>query len=931
MPDPQEPRSAGGNERDSQLIQLALRQVERAASHGGSLSQTRSRWRAVEKDLATRFGGYDLVRELHRGGQGTVYLAVQRGTQRQVAVKSLHGGPFISRSELARFEREIQVLAALRHPSIVTIHESGSRDGAFYYVMDYIEGQPLDEYLAPRRAAANGAAHGKARDPAALRGFIRETLELFAQICDAVQVAHQRGVLHRDLKPGNVLVDAAGAPHVLDFGLAKVESINAPASTVTVTQTGQFVGTLAYASPEQLEANPNEIDIRTDIYSLGVLLYHALTGRYPYDVAGSLRDVTERILHTPPPRPGSVERAIDAEVETIVLKCLQKERERRYASAGDLARDIRDYLGGRPIEARRDSTVYVIRKQLWRHRVPVIIAGGFVALLLVSLGVTLHLLNQTKQQRDRALAAENQQFQQREQTAQQRDRALAAEHEQFRLREQAERSAAEARAITRFLQEMLESTSSREFAGREVTVRELLDRTSARMEREPPGQAAIESALHSSLGRGYLALGLPEQAAPHVYRALELRGALHQTPALMLADAHKDTAMVELRRANLDVAERHALAALAEHAAAGSILSSEYASAQNTLALVLRAQGRFQEALAAQREALAGYLVTLGPDHLTTASCHGNLAITLTDLGRHVEAEAQQRVALASKRQHLPDGHPEIAHLLVGLGASLRHQRRYAEALESAAQGIDALRCGETLHDPMFASALGQYGAILHESQRYDEAEAAYNEVQEINRQRLGPDHPELATGYFNLGALAEQRQQYPKAEALLRKAVAIRQARLSPDHPGVANVLYRLAAVLQRQCRSEEAVAAARESLRIRRQRFGPTHAQTIQSLSLLGELLIAQEEFETSERLLLSAAQHYQGLARKRDPAFQAAYQMNCERLILLYDRWGRDREATSWRVELDAQRGTASPTTSGQDANSGSTLPKPSRSNG
>ncbi|MBI4579481.1 MAG: protein kinase [Planctomycetes bacterium] len=352
----------GGTTRRSSIIQEYL--DEPAAGH-----------------LSDTIPGYELLHELHRGTQGVVYQAVQSATHRQMAIKFLREGVHASRSTRKRFEREIELVASLQHPNIIRVSESGvSSTGHHYYVMDYVAGLPLHRYVVQ---------HSLALEP---------TLALFVKVCDAVNFAHQHGVIHRDLKPSNVLVDSDGVPHVLDFGLAKPMMSS---SKTWTSMTGEVVGTLPYMAPEQARGGHSQIDIRADVYSLGVMLYQVLTGQYPYPVVGPIAEVLNHITGTEPVAPrrrwsvdsggiSASQRAgkrpglcpIDEEVETIILRALAKEPERRYPNVEMLKQDIIRYLEGQPIEARRDAGLHVLRKSLVRYKAAVAATAAGVVLTL---------------------------------------------------------------------------------------------------------------------------------------------------------------------------------------------------------------------------------------------------------------------------------------------------------------------------------------------------------------------------------------------------------------------------------------------------------------------------------------------------------------------------------------------------------------------
>ena len=335
---------------DTEKTRTYIKEDEYATRLISQVPSSHDTSRASTERLDSMFEGYDIHEQLPVGGQAVVYKATQKATKRTVALKVLLQGPHASMRAQYRFEREVDLAASLQHPNIVTIYDSGINKGQYYFAMQYVEGKPLDEFVESEKLS------------------VRRIMELFEKVCSGVAYAHQRGVMHRDLKPGNILVDADGEPHILDFGLAKLTNGSEQTSPEMAMTSipGKVIGTLAFMSPEQASAQPDKIDVRTDVYSIGIILYKILTDCFPYDVSGSMLAILRTIQEAEPIRPSKIIR-LNSDVEAILLKSLAKEPTRRYQSAAHLQQDIDYWLKGMPISARADSSIYLLRKIITRH------------------------------------------------------------------------------------------------------------------------------------------------------------------------------------------------------------------------------------------------------------------------------------------------------------------------------------------------------------------------------------------------------------------------------------------------------------------------------------------------------------------------------------------------------------------------------------
>lgn len=748
----------------------------------GSAAETRAP-RAADSNAAAwrvrvhEFPGYEITREIHRGGQGIVYQAVQRGTHRDVAIKIMREGVFATNAERARFEREVRILAQLRHPNIVTIHESGTAGGNDFFVMDLIVGQPLDRYAA------------------GINWSVEPVLRLMARVGDAVNAAHLRGIIHRDLKPSNILVDDRGEPQVLDFGLAKITDAESDVASALppMTLTGQFVGSVPWASPEQAAGRNAVIDVRTDVYALGVIFYQMLTGVFPYDVTGDIRDVLDNIQNMPPTRPSTHRKRIDDEVETIVLKCLRKEPERRYQSAADLKRDIERYLAGEAIEAKRDRGWYMLKKTLRRYRVPLSITAAFIV-STVAFGIYMTVLYR------RAVEAERLAETRFEQTR----LARAAEAEQTVI----------AATVNRFLNEdMLGSISPEKAQGREITVREVLSQAAHKVDGAFPDQPRVEAALRTTIGNTYYNLGDYATAEPHLRRALELR-------AEALGDEDPETL-----------------------------------ESLNNLAVLLWKTGRRADAEALYGRALEAQQRTLGPQHESALVTRNNLAMLLQEQGKLVEAEALHRRILETQRATLGDEHERTLGSLNNLAALLQRQGKLGEATPLARQVVDTARRVLGPNDPRTLYSMVNLAYLLQEQQDYESAESLYRAALEAQRRVLGAEHADTLGTMNNLAYLLSTRGEHAEAEKLARGALEQVRRLFGDEHAQTVSLTDNLSRALLGLGRAEEAAQFAEQAYAMARRLYGAEDWRPAMHRGGWGACLTAMRQFEEAETHLLAS----------------------------------------------------------------------------
>lgn len=698
-----------------------------------------------------RIGPYEVVSEVSRGGQGVVFRARQPGTHRQVALKRLIGGRLAGGAARSRFEREIEAVCALNHDNIVTVFGVETIDAEPVLAMEWIDGDPIDVWAR----ASNQP--------------LKQILDVFLKVCAAVQHAHQRGVIHRDLKPTNILVDAAGVPHVLDFGLAKaIAADDSAAARLTLTM--EFLGTPAYAAPEQLAANGASIDVRSDVYSLGAILYELLCGQTPHhQPGGGVAALVEARRHSDPKPPSAVRAGLERDLDLIAMKALRPDAAQRYQSVDALSADLRRYLEGEPVLAHPPSLSYQLRKLFRRHRLPFAFAAGIV-LLIVAFSVLATVL---------AVRLESE-----------RQAAIAAQQNEAEAREATER-------VNRFLTNMLAAAQPRQAQGHDVTVSEIVDKAAEQLDGRFTDQPGVEASIRLTLGETLWTLGRHADADQQLTEALALARIRHGDghtdvgrAFLILGNLRRDQGRleeaVEMYEQAIDVYralpdERLRLAATLDSLGTVHIDRNDLAAAETFI----------DEALEIR---------TAHPDARTEDVLQDLLALSSLEFkrGRVADAEKTIRRAYDLARDELGDLHELTIVVASNLSLALKRQGKAAEALPFVEQALAAASTvfGET--HPRTLLVKSNRASLLQELGEFDQAESQYRNVLAELEQTLGLDNPTSISASNNLASLLHKLKRHEEAESLLRDTLVHSTKVFGRRHPDTAIIMGQLGAAVR-------------------------------------------------------------------------------------------------------------------------------------
>jgi len=733
---------------------------------------------AVAKHDLKSIGPYHLVRKLGEGGMGQVWLAEQNAPlRRQIALKLLKVGTYDD-SVLQRFYSERQSLAIMEHPSIAKVFDAGATpDGQPYFVMEYVPGVPITDYCDQKRMK------------------VRERLELFIGVCEGVQHAHQKAIIHRDLKPANILVvkvDGKPVPRIIDFGLAKAVTPTIDGQTL-FTQAGGWVGTPGYMSPEQADPGVADVDTRTDVYSLGAVLYVLLTGFLPFETQGWRKqrwdEFLRRLREEDPPCPSTkvgTEKAsskamaevrgtepkqlislLHGDLDWITMKALERDCARRYGTPSELAADVGRYLKHEAVTARPAGTGYRLQKYVRRHRMGVAVATGLVLLLAGFAAMQGVQLRQTTRERDRA------------------------------------------NRITDFMTGMFKVSDPSEARGNSITAREILDKASKDIDAGLAKDPEVQAQMMYVMGNVYDNLGLYSRAHFLLERSLDVR-------RRVLGPSNPET--------------------LKSMGDLGSTLSSE---------------GHLGQAEKLLRETIDFQRRVLGPDHPNTLSSMERLANTLVTESGYAEAEKLHRQTLEARRRVLGPEHIATLSSMHNLGMTLRLEGRYIEAEKLHGETLEARRRVLGPEHPHTLASMRDLAVTLEELGRLPESEKLYREALDMERRILGPEHPQTVELMDDLSTTLLAEGHYAEAEKLSRDALEIDRRTLGAEDISTMTIMSNLANILTSEGHYAEGEKLQRETLEARRRVLGPVHRDTLESMNNLGNTLTSEGHYADAEKL--------------------------------------------------------------------------------